>query len=79
MRASMAAHTKWSQVTDRTAHTQPGRDAFMRRFYDEVDPEGELSDEVRELLAASARAAYFKRLAYMSARARRKVREGTNS
>ena len=70
MRASLAAHTKWSQVVDRTSHTQPGRDAFLKRFYDEVDPDRKLPADTREKLATSAKKAYFTRLSYKSARAR---------
>jgi hypothetical protein len=45
---------------------------FDARFEREVDPDGKLPREVRARLVESARKAYFARLAYLSAKARRK-------
>jgi hypothetical protein len=36
--ASLAAHERWSQPTDRTAATAPGRAALRSRFDAELDP-----------------------------------------
>lgn len=62
-RARLAAHSRWSQC-DRSAGTQPARDAFMARFEREVDPERVLSPDERARRATSARRAYFQRLAF---------------
>ena len=60
MAASVAGYTKWANTTDRTAATEAARKAFNKRFEDAADPE-------------AARKAYFARLAFLSAKARRKV------
>lgn len=71
LRARIAAYSLHSQVDSRE-HTKPARKAFLERFYNEVDPNRELSEAERERRAEAARKAYFTRLAYKSARARRK-------
>ena len=70
-RARIAAYTRWSRTPDAASATAPARRAFDLRFEREVDPDGSLSPEVRRTLAARARKAYFARLAYASAKARR--------
>ena len=70
--AQVAAHTRWSREPDRTAATSPARSAFEARFLDEVDPDRTLTEAERARRAASARKAYFGRLALASAKARRK-------
>lgn len=72
LRARIAAYASWANTPDRAARTKPGRDASMARFEREVDPEGVLSPAERRIRAASARKAHFSRLAYRSARARRR-------
>jgi hypothetical protein len=71
LRSSIAANERWSREQDRTAATAPGRDAFMRKFYDQVDPDRRLDPAERERRATSARKAHFSRLALASAKARR--------
>jgi len=70
-RARIAAYTRWSRTPDATSATAPARRAFDLRFEREVDPDGSLSPDVRRTLAERARKAYFARLAYASAKARR--------
>lgn len=72
LRGRLAAHRRWARTPDRSGATAPARSAFEARFEREVDPEGKLPREVRARLAESARKAYFARLAYASAKARRK-------
>jgi hypothetical protein len=72
LRARIASYSRWAGTGDRTAATAPARAAFESRFEREVDPEGVLPAEERVLRAASARRAYFTRLAYLSVKARRK-------
>jgi hypothetical protein len=74
LRARCAAHSKWSQVADRTAATEKARKAFNDRFEREVDPDGVLSPEERARRAESARKAFYHRLALRSAVSRRKAR-----
>ena len=70
--AKIAAHTSWANTPDPTARTQPARDAFLKRFEDEVDPERRLSPEVRAKRAESAKKAYFAQMALKSAQVRRR-------
>jgi hypothetical protein len=73
MRAQIAAHTRWALEPDRTAATQPARDAMHRKFVSMVDPEGVITDPVElEKRVASARKAYYLALARKSAQARRR-------
>jgi len=50
--------------------SQPARDAFMRRFLREVDPDQSLPEEERARRAEYAKKAYFTRLALRSAQVR---------
>jgi len=50
--------------------TKPARDAFMRRFVDQVDPDRKLPEKERERRAKAARSAHFTRLALNSAKKR---------
>ena len=70
LRARMAAHARWAKERDPSAATQPGREAFLKRFIDEVDPERELPEPERIRRAEHARAAYMTRLAFESSRKR---------
>ena len=69
-RARLAAHTRWAHVDDRTEATRPAREAFNRRFLDDVDPDRKLSEQDRQQRASHARKAYFGRLSLKSAQAR---------
>jgi hypothetical protein len=71
LRARLAALTKHSQHDARES-TLPARQAFLARFEREVDPAGVLSPEERARRAECARRAHFTRLAFLSAKARRK-------
>jgi hypothetical protein len=71
-RARIGAHAKWAQCDDPSAATAPGRTKFMERFELEVDPEGKLPPDERARRAEHKRKEYFARLAFRSARARRK-------
>ena len=72
MRARLAAHERWANTPDRTAATAPARAAALERFEHQVDPDGKLDPAVRAKLAENARRAHFTRLAYLSAKARRR-------
>lgn len=56
--------------------TAPARRAFLARFEDAVDPERTLPVKERARRAEMARRAYFTRLAYASAKARRRRSDG---
>lgn len=74
LRARAAAHSSWACTVDRSGRTQAGRDAFMRRFEDQVDPQRELSDDERLRRAEQAKKAHFARLALKSSKARQRAR-----
>lgn len=76
--ASIAANTRWAREPDRSAATRPARDAFERRFEDEVDPDRTLSPAERARRAANAKRAYFHRLALKSAQSRRAAGGGSH-
>jgi hypothetical protein len=70
LRARLAAQTRWAHE-DGVAGTAKARATFDRRFIDEVDPDRKLDPRERARRAVSARRAYYTRLAFKSARARR--------
>lgn len=63
--ASIAAHTSWANTTNRSARTQPAREALWRKFLDQADGDPQ---RARHLYKA-----HFKQLALKSARARRRA------
>lgn len=69
LHAKLAAHSKWAQ-TDPVEGTAKARAAFDARFYDGIP--ADLPQAERDRRAASARKAYFTRLALASAKARRR-------
>jgi hypothetical protein len=73
LRARLAAHTMHSQHDARDT-TAAARAKFLARFEAEVDPEGALTPEERRRRAEHARSAYFTRLAFERAKARRAKR-----
>ena len=75
-RARLAAHTKWAHVDDRTEATRPAREAFNKRFLDDVDPHRTLSEQERQTRAGHARKAYFARLSLKSAQSRSRKARG---
>ena len=75
-RARLAAHTKWAHAHDPTEATRPAREAFNKRFHDEVDPNRELSEQERERRVNHARKAYYTRLSLKASQARSKNARG---
>jgi hypothetical protein len=65
----IGAYSKHARHNARES-TQAAREAFNRRFIDEVDPQRTLPEAERERRATSARKAHFARLALQSAKAR---------
>jgi hypothetical protein len=68
----IGAHNSWARTEDRSARTANGRKTFLDRFQKQVDPDGKLLPAERARLAEHARKAYFARLAFKSAQARRR-------
>ena len=75
LRARLAAHSLHAKVADPVAHTAPARAAFWARFEREVDPDGTLDPAERNRRAEHARKAYYTRLSFQAAKARRSNRE----
>ena len=47
LRGQLAAHTSWANTADRSARTQPARDAFFAKLCAHVDPDGVLPEDER--------------------------------
>jgi len=77
--ASIASNESWAHTPNRTARTQPARDALMRKFEEQVDPDGTLAPQERAKRAENAKRAHFARLSLKSAMSRRKSRELTEA
>lgn len=73
LRGRMGAYALHARYDPRQT-TARARDAFLRRFLDEVDPGRVLPEPERLRRAAAARKAYFTRLAYLASRRRRQRR-----
>jgi hypothetical protein len=79
LRAQIAAHAGWALTEDRTARTQPGRDAMLRKFENQVDPDRKLTPAERAKRVENARKAYYQKLSFKAHKARRRraaAREG---
>ena len=74
-RARIAALDRWSRE-DPVAATEPARRAFLESFEHKVDPVGVLTPEERARRAECAYRAHMQRLAFKSARARKKGGDG---
>jgi len=79
MASSAGAHDSWSKTEDWSARTTAARKGAERRFELQVDPDGTLPPAERAKRAEQARLAYFKQLAFKSAKARRLAKEGRAS
>ena len=60
--ARIAAETSWARTADRSARTRPAREAFLRRFENEVDPDRKLPPDERARRAHHALRAHMLRL-----------------
>jgi len=60
--ARIAAEISWARTSDRSARTRPAREAFLKRFDREVDPDGKLPPEERRRRAEHALRAHMLRL-----------------
>jgi len=69
LRARIAAYAMHAQ-NDSQETTRAGRQAFMSRFLDEVDPDRTLPEPERLRRASYARQRYFAQLSYRSAKVR---------
>jgi hypothetical protein len=72
LRGSLAVHHSWAYTDDRSARTQPGRDAAWAKFEAEIDEKFPgLDPAERRIRAEHLRKAHMKRLALKSAKSRR--------
>lgn len=60
--ARIAAEISWARTSDRSARTRPAREAFLKRFEREVDPDGKLPPDERRRRAEHALRAHMLRL-----------------
>lgn len=70
--AVMAAQTSWARTVDRTSRTQPARAAVLANIDATVDPDGLMDPATKAKAVDNARSAHFRRLALLSAQARRR-------
>ncbi|MDV3134995.1 hypothetical protein [Mycobacterium sp. 29Ha] len=71
MRGRAGAHASWAHTEDRAARTAAARRQALRRFEEQVDPDGVLAPAERAVRVEHARKAHMIKLAMASARARR--------
>ena len=57
--ARIAAEISWARTSDRSARTRPAREAFLKSFEREVDPDGKLPPEERRRRAEHALRAHM--------------------
>jgi len=69
--ARIAAEISWARTPDRSARTRPAREAFLKRFEREVDPDDKLPLEERRRRAEHALRAHMLRLRKRAASARK--------
>jgi hypothetical protein len=67
----IAAEISWARTYDRSARTCPAREAFLKRFEREVDPDNKLPLDERRRRADHAKRAYMLRLSKKAAAARK--------
>ncbi|MFD4347354.1 hypothetical protein ACFWQ6_21280 [Streptomyces coelicoflavus] len=70
-KARAAAYARWAREDDPSGATSAAREAFLKRFEDQVDPERRLAPHERARRAQAARKAYFQALALKSSMTRR--------
>lgn len=71
-RAKIAAHARWAQH-DPNAHALKMQAALRAKFEREADPDGALPEAERQRRAEQLYKAHMARLAFASAKARRKA------
>ena len=71
IKARIAAEISWARTSDRSARTRPAREAFLKRFEREVDPDGKLPPDERRRRAEHAKRAYMIRLRKRAVSARK--------
>ena len=74
LRAQSAAYKSWANTFEPAARTAPGRNAFLKRFERQVDPEGRLAPAECQRRAIQLRRAFFLDLTAKSANARKKAK-----
>jgi hypothetical protein len=72
VRHQIAVHESWARTVDRSARTQPARDALRAKFEAEVDPAGVMDPATKAKAVESAIKAHYRRLALKSAAARQR-------
>lgn len=71
LRGQAAVEQSWANTTDRSARTQPARDALFAKFAAEVDPDGVLDPGERQRRAQHAFKSHMARLSLAASKAKR--------
>jgi hypothetical protein len=68
LRGQLAAHESWANTKDRTARTANARAALDQKFLDQAGGDPQRAESLRK--------AYYARIAFLSAKARRARKSG---
>jgi hypothetical protein len=68
LRGTLAAHESWANTENRAERTAPARAALDQKFLDQANGDPQRAESLRK--------AYYARLAFLSAKARRARRGG---
>jgi hypothetical protein len=70
--AKLAALESWAKTPDRSRRTRPARQALLAKIEAAVDPDGVMDPATKAKAVDNARSAHFRRMALLSAQARRR-------
>lgn len=68
--ASRAAHISWARTPNRSARTAPAREALIKKFQDQADPDGVMSEADRIVAGEHLRVAWYRGLSERARRAK---------
>jgi hypothetical protein len=71
LRGTLASHQSWANTKNRTERTAPGRAALDQKFLDQAGGDPKRAESLRK--------AYYARLAFLSAKARREKSQARKS
>jgi hypothetical protein len=74
--AQQATKVGWARTRNRTARTQPGRDAWRAKLADQIDPNHEMSKADRQDAAEQLVGAHMLKMSRLAAEARRRKKNG---
>jgi hypothetical protein len=79
LRAQQATYIGWARTRNRTARTQPGRDAWRAKLADEVDPDRLMPEPQRAEAVELLVTAHMRKMSALAAEARRRKSNGNGA